>query len=1026
MTEPDTSFNLSPKAIAENIAAGWASKLAERFAGKKLEATRLGAALQRAGVMDRTFSQEFRQILETALEDFFTQHPDYCVNGIQEFYLQPSIQYCFTRFFDEGMTPNNPIVLETFDNLFHNDPETRRLIQTGAFNPRQVYSQFLVHLIDALPTWQSPDALRAAIQLEDVKQILQSDLQRVEDLLRKDIFRPYLLNRRDQFTEYLNKWVRREIAIEAEDTPEAVKRPQPRRVIDEMDFQQEFTDEADSEGAPITLREALEKYNERLLVLGEPGAGKSILLRKLALEAIHIRLVEPSAPLPIFASIASWDSHNQTAFHDWLADSRELQSGDLKRAFEFDRPMLILDGLDELGSERPVDPQKPDGEKYDPRLRFMGSIPPAIRVITSCRKQDYENIRQKIDLKGAVTLRPLNDIQITTYLEAEADLLAAVKADDSLREMLRTPLMLRLFTAAFQGQGEAARQLRQFHDSPGDLRDAIFTQYIIQRYQHEERKLQLREQNKNARLRYSLKDTYRDLGWIAMRNAAGGWDVTANVLKPVDFARVVGWGEVEPFTAELVKLHILSRDASDERYSFRHLRLRDHFAYRRAEPLIKDPNRYVRDLAIAGLGGCGDSRATTLLLPWLSYRVWTVRQRAAEAVGRIGDPNSISHLLPLLTDNDPNVRASTAEALGQIGGVDTLPSLLPLLRDDALLVCDRAAYALFQIEGRNSLFRLLPLLNDYNPRIRASIVTSLGKIGDSGFVSHLLPLLRDQESIVRFSAALSLGQIGNRDNVSDLLPLLKDDDPDVCASAALSLGNIGDRNNIPDLLPLLKDDDGHVRANAASALGQIGDPDSPSHLLPLLKDEDPNVRYYTAVALSQIENVEDSASYFVSLLSDTDASVRAQSAIILRKIARKATLDLILSWLRSEEASKRAHAVSAFGWIGDSENVSDLLPFLKDSDLTVRYRTAEALGRIGNPDSLPYLLPLLKDSDLTVRYRTVQALGRVGDLDSFPRLIPLLEESAWNVQTNVKRVLETVGSEEALRALEEWEEEQDK
>jgi len=60
-------------------------------------------------------------------------------------------------------------------------------------------------------------------------------------------------------------------------------------------------------------------------------------------------------------------------------------------------------------------------------------------------------------------------------------------ADDDLREVARTPLLMALFAEGYKENAADAAELRDLRASPGALRDAIFERYINQRYAWEDR-----------------------------------------------------------------------------------------------------------------------------------------------------------------------------------------------------------------------------------------------------------------------------------------------------------------------------------------------------------------------------------------------------------------------------------------------------------------------------------------------------------------------------------------------------------
>ena len=105
--------------------------------------------------------------------------------------------------------------------------------------------------------------------------------------------------------------------------------------------------------------------------------------------------------MPVSATL-----HNSSVVTQWTDELKPAA----RRMVAVDDREEVLNGLDELGDKRPVDPNKPDGDAFDPRPLFMHVIPENNQVIVTCRVKDYGEIGEKLALNGAVTLQALNII----------------------------------------------------------------------------------------------------------------------------------------------------------------------------------------------------------------------------------------------------------------------------------------------------------------------------------------------------------------------------------------------------------------------------------------------------------------------------------------------------------------------------------------------------------------------------------------------------------------------------------------
>lgn len=384
------------------------------------------------------------------------------------------------------------------------------------------------------------------------------------------------------------------------------------------------------------FHEAFDHFDGRMLLLGEPGAGKTITLLHYARDAVVKRRQDPAAPLPILGIVPSWNP--EITVTDWLAQTFGAPTKAAKLIRD-GKALLLLDGLDELGSERPVDPKDPRGPKFDPRQRFADQIPTKNRVLVTCRTADYQQMGHKLHLNGALTLRPLSKEQIRHYLRHQKELFEFIESDPKLREWLDTPLLLSLFAFAFEGMNAEERaQLKGVTTTSNELRDKIFSYYCRERYQHEARKLALRQQP----MPLEYDEFLEHLGLIAVKNIVSfsKYDIEAftNILQPMRVnaggpfktAYYVNDGEraITPIPEDnapalhlATHLDLVLPDGDISR--FVHLLVRNFFAFsyamayltRTLQLTLKEMYQHDRDMiaAVVVLGELRDLRARPIL-----------------------------------------------------------------------------------------------------------------------------------------------------------------------------------------------------------------------------------------------------------------------------------------------------------------------------------------------------------------------------------------------------------------------------
>jgi signal peptidase I len=245
----------------------------------------------------------------------------------------------------------------------------------------------------------------------------------------------------------------------------------------------------------------------RLLILGAPGAGKTTTLLELARDLIERAQQQPNQPIPVLFELSNWKDDKQS-IADWLV-------ADLK--FRFKVPEVItsnwittgqllplLDGLDELGLTRQV--------KCIEKINDFLQERPGQSLIVCCRQEEYSQGETTLDqLRGAVSLQPLTEMQIEDYLKqlGASDLWKPIKDDpEGLLKLAKIPLFLYIIPFAYpNGLMRSQRQLNTIQEREEyykQCRQELFDAYIEHRFKKH-----------SPQQSYTEQETRRYLTWLA-------------------------------------------------------------------------------------------------------------------------------------------------------------------------------------------------------------------------------------------------------------------------------------------------------------------------------------------------------------------------------------------------------------------------------------------------------------------------------------------------------------------------------
>jgi hypothetical protein len=182
---------------------------------------------------------------------------------------------------------------------------------------------------------------------------------------------------------------------------------------------------------------------------------------------------------------------------DELAEHYYVPSGLAQSLIDTEQILPLLDGLDEVVPEH----RAACVEAINTFRRQHELVPLAV---CSCAA-DYDALPVRVELSGAVVIEPLSRVQVSTYLKQAGKSLAGVRTvlrdDETLWELLDTPLMLSIAALAYQGrsteevQAVGSLEARRMH---------LFAAYTTAMFE-----------SQTKRRTYTREETIRWLSWLA-------------------------------------------------------------------------------------------------------------------------------------------------------------------------------------------------------------------------------------------------------------------------------------------------------------------------------------------------------------------------------------------------------------------------------------------------------------------------------------------------------------------------------
>ncbi|WP_158781280.1 NACHT domain-containing protein [Streptomyces sp. NRRL S-237] len=231
--------------------------------------------------------------------------------------------------------------------------------------------------------------------------------------------------------------------------------------------------------------------SRRMVVLGAPGSGKTVLAVRFTLDVLRGR--QPGDPVPVILSLSSWRPDRES-LTTWTATS--LATIGIARVQELlanGRVLLVLDGLDEI----------PPPLRTRAVSRLNAELDTAAPVLLTCRTQDYAEQVENGDAftsAAVVELRPPSFDDVSAYLVRTARPVRGAGGERTtrwdpvlahlcnhpedpvcrtVRQVFQTPLMVAMTRAVYDnGNANPAELLNLRFTNAADLEQHLLEGFV--------------------------------------------------------------------------------------------------------------------------------------------------------------------------------------------------------------------------------------------------------------------------------------------------------------------------------------------------------------------------------------------------------------------------------------------------------------------------------------------------------------------------------------------------------------------
>lgn len=205
------------------------------------------------------------------------------------------------------------------------------------------------------------------------------------------------------------------------------------------------------DSTPDALAKAFYDNDKQLLILGDPGSGKTVLLLQLAQRLLDDAAADKMKAVPVVISLSSWAIKRQR-IEEWIVDELQrvgygVSKNQAKEWVNTDSLVYLLDGLDEVAEDH----------RADCLTALNAFITPERQVVVCSRSEEYAALTRQLNVHNAVEVQPFQPGQFEAYLrqfipyqETVDSLLQALRADADVWAEVQKPLFVNILISTYR------------------------------------------------------------------------------------------------------------------------------------------------------------------------------------------------------------------------------------------------------------------------------------------------------------------------------------------------------------------------------------------------------------------------------------------------------------------------------------------------------------------------------------------------------------------------------------------------